>query len=96
MGMNARSRKEPRQMDIIPNDEVESASSSEGARIFCSVCGARPWPAELGYPEARQTVDLLRLSDNGAPAESPAPANWYCERRYKFLRRGKSQIVADE
>lgn len=68
----------------------------EGAHNACVRCGARPWPAELGYPEARQTFDLMRLDDQARPAESPAPGNWYCERHYKSLGGGEYRIVADE
>jgi hypothetical protein len=36
-----------------------------GARIICSVCGARPWPDS---PSDRETFDLRLVDDN-----------WFCE-----------------
>jgi hypothetical protein len=73
-----------------------TASPTEGAKIACVRCGARPWP-ELALPEiVRQTFDLLRLDDQARPAESPAPGNWHCERHYKSLGGGKYRIIADE
>jgi len=48
-----------------------------GAGIFCVVCGARPYP-ELGPPGTREDFDLIRLDRDGAPAESPAPGEWFC------------------
>jgi hypothetical protein len=39
-----------------------------GANIACCRCGARPYPIELGFPDARQTFDLLRID-----------GRWLCE-----------------
>ena len=68
---------------------------NEGAKIACVVCGARPWPAEFGHPEARSTFDLIRLDTEGRPSESPAPGNWYCERHRAPLGSGKYRLVAE-
>ena len=41
---------------------------SEGAGIKCAVCSGRPYPAELGPPDARETFDLLKVG-----------GRWLCE-----------------
>jgi hypothetical protein len=48
-----------------------------GAGIRCTVCAASPWPDD---PATRESFDLRRYGPNGAPAASPAPGSWFCER----------------
>ena len=69
---------------------------TEGAHIACSMCGARPWPAELGHPASRSTFDLLSLDAEGRPSESPAPGAWRCELHRRPLGLGKYQLVDGE
>jgi hypothetical protein len=46
--------------------------------IKCVVCGARPYP-ELGPPGTREDFTLMRLDDQGRPADD---GRWYCEAHF--------------
>jgi hypothetical protein len=47
-----------------------------GAFIKCVVCGSEPFADD----PAKESFDLVRFGPNGAPAASPAPGSWFCER----------------
>jgi hypothetical protein len=72
----------------------EPDNPAMGARVWCVVCGARPFPP----PGMREDLDLMKLTDKGAPAgEGDADGRWYCSRHYR--RTGGSpryRIVADD
>ena len=66
---------------------------TEGASIFCVICGARPYP-ELGPPGTRGDCDLMRLDRKGRPSERPASSEWFCSRH--FERVGRDYQVTPE
>jgi hypothetical protein len=62
---------------------------SYGARIFCVICHAEPWPSD---PAVRQTFSLTRFGPNGRPAAFPESGEWRCE-QHPIGNRGADRLA---
>jgi hypothetical protein len=62
------------------------------AGVFCCVCGALSFP-ELGPPGTCEDFDLLKLDDQGRPAEADA-GRWPCSRHYRRIGANQYRCAA--
>jgi hypothetical protein len=72
-----------------------SDEPTEGAAIRCCRCNARPYADIFGPPGARVDFDLMRLDDQGGPAESP-DGKWRCSRHFKRLGGGRYETIGGD